>query len=202
MALEQWEIDLRKQLEEKVNNNRSQRTEPWEDKLQEEIQDVPPIQPQPQHHKKSNTPALLLVLVLLGLALLGVVAFKTGVFGNILAKFRHTDDSALVAPAHPHVQPRPTNPTAELEQLRADVAVLKERQKEWDKLAGKVKWNSDRIALVGMLMNENFLIVRNNYDRGHLIFFNQDWTIDQMPHYIELTDTDREYLRKFCKPGQ
>jgi len=57
------------------------------------------------------------------------------------------------------------------------------------------------LSLMGLLLNENFMIVRNNYNKGHLIFFNRDWTLDQMPHYLELTDDDKEYLKKFVKPS-
>jgi hypothetical protein len=207
MALEQWEIDLRRQLQDKIDK-KSLKKEPWEEKLQEEIQDVPATPPHHHHHpKKNNSLVFVVLLVFLGLATLFAFDFKSG--GTIRNWFmekwssQKCDDSKCDVPTTSPLKPWPSTLDAELARMRADIDALKtsqgKNQQDVDKLAAKVKYNSDRIALLGVVVNENFLIYRNNYDRGHLIFFNRDWTIDQMPHYIELSEQDLNYLKKFVK---
>jgi hypothetical protein len=91
----------------------------------------------------------------------------------------------------------------EIASLRSYIQKIDSENKiNLEKLTSKLKWNSDRITLMGIMFNENFLIVRNNHFKGHLIFFNRDWTLDQVPHYVQLSDDDKEYLRKFIKTNQ
>ena len=210
MALEQWEIDLRKQLEGRINNNKPKNGQTWEDKLVEDIEDLPQVREravQKANDKNNNTLIMLVLLIVLGIATLFAYDSKSG--GKIQAwiQARFTSSSAPQNPTGPVIGP--TNPVgpksydAEIAALRADIQrVEADNKANMDKLAAKVKWNGERITLVGMLLNENFMIVRNNYDKGHLIFFNRDWTLDQMPHHLELSDEDRDYLKKFVKPGQ
>jgi hypothetical protein len=61
----------------------------------------------------------------------------------------------------------------------------------------KTKWNNDRIFILGLMSNENNLILQNDYDKNHLLFLDKDWKIDQEPHYIQISNEDREYLKKY-----
>ena len=53
-----------------------------------------------------------------------------------------------------------------------------------------------------LLLNENFSMIMKGADASDFIFFNRDWTLDRMPKYIELTEDDKEYLKKFVRPNQ
>lgn len=214
MALEQWEIDLRKQLEGRINSNKPKNGQTWEDKLVEEIEDLPQVRErveQKANDKKNNTLVMLVLLIVLGVATLFAYDSKSG--GKIQAwiQARLSPACATQDPTGPVIGPNigpnpgPQSKTydAEIAALRADIQrVDADNKANMDKLAAKVKWNGERITLMGMLLNENFMIVRNNYNKGHLIFFNRDWTLDQMPHYLELSDEDREYLKKYVRPAQ
>jgi hypothetical protein len=209
MALEQWEIDLRKQLEGRINSNKPKPGQTWEDKLVEEIEDLPQVQERKAQQKANNTLIMLVLLIVLGVATLFAYDSKSG--GKIQAWIQSKFSSTCTPqdPSGPVIGPtNPTGPQAksydtEIAALRADIQrVEADNKANMDKMAKKVEWNSQRITLMGMLLNENFMIVRNNYNKGHLIFFNRDWTLDQMPHYLELSDEDREYLKKYVKPGQ
>ena len=208
--LEQWEVDLRKQLEERINNNKPKNGQTWEDKLVEEIEDLPQVRERAQRRandKKNNTLIMMVLLIVLGVDMLFAYDSKSGgkIQAWIMARF--ASSSAPEQPG-PSIGPGPSTPKtkdydAEIAALRGDIQKMDaENKANLDKLSKKVDWNSQRIVLMGMVLNENFMIVRNNYNRGHLIFFNRDWTIDQMPHYLELSDDDREYLKKYVKPGQ
>lgn len=184
MALEQWEIDLRRQLEGKINNTKP--TQTWEDKSE--------IQPRRSEKPKDNTLLMLSLLVVLGCALLFAYDSKSG--GKIQSLFS-TDSNVL----QPSVNVS-RNYDAEIASLRSDIQRLDaDNSAKSDKLNSKIQWNSDRLTLMGMLLNENFMIVRNNNNKDHLIFFNRDWTLDQMPRYLQLSNDDKEYLKKFVKPS-
>jgi len=198
MALEQWEIDLRRQLEGKVNNTKP--TQTWEEKLVEEIQPLPRNTEKPKD--TNNTIVMLVLLIILGCATLFAYDAKSG--GRIQSWFASLGTKSSDEPIvqQPSVSGGPNNYDAEIASLRSDIQRIDADNKaKLDKLTTKVQWNSDRLTLMGLLLNENFMIVRNNYNKGHLIFFNRDWTLDQMPHYLELSDDDKEYLKKFVKPS-
>jgi len=174
--VEQWEIDLRKQLTDKKLK------EQWEDQLQEEIEDVPPSKPKIQ--QKDNSVGFLIILIILSVIILGAFAYKSNWFpGNWF------NTPAVVSPGPNLVPISPPSHRKELDTMRAELKELKD----------KVRWHTDQLTLVGVILNENFSIVYSNYDRSHLIFFNQDWTLNGMPRYISLTDVDRQFLQKYVK---
>ena len=54
-----------------------------------------------------------------------------------------------------------------------------------------------RSMLMGLLLNENFNIIKQDESKDEMVFFNSDWTLNKMPSHIELSDEDRDYLRKY-----
>ena len=205
-VLEQWEIDLRNQLLEGSQSERE-----WEERLRNELQNVPSrkkrkinveskASPSPsplvESKKKDTFFGYYLVIFILVLMALFIYNQKSG--GTISKWFKNRIQIAVPdrSPQKPTLPSLPSDKPI-VTQLQADVAKLKQ---DMDGLSGKVKWNSDRITLMGMVLNENFVIMGNNYNRSHLVFFNSDWTIDKMPKYLEIQDKDKEYLQKFVKP--
>lgn len=199
MALEQWEIDLRRQLTEKVNT----KPQTWENKLTEEINALPKVV---KTKAKDNTTIVMFVLfIVLGCFTLYVYEHKSeGMIQSWISSL-FTTNSVEQSPVQPQLQ-KPSYNTdydAEIATLRSDIKKIDSENKvNLEKLTSKLKWDSDRITLMGIMLNENFLIVRNNNFKGHLIFFNRDWTLDQAPHYLQLSDDDKDYLRKFIKINQ
>ena len=76
-----------------------------------------------------------------------------------------------------------------LQKIQNDVAM---HQDVLNKLESKTQDNKEKIGLIGVLFNENTLVIRNAHDKDHLIFFNRDWTIDRMPQHLKLNDEDKE----------
>lgn len=201
-VLEQWEIDLRNQLLEGSQSERE-----WEERLRNELQNVPSrkkrkinveskVNSLVENKKKDAFFGYYLVIFVLILMTLFIYNQKSG--GTISKWFENRIQIASPdrSPQNPTLPSMPPDKPI-VTQLQADVAKLKQNM---DVLSGKVKWNSDRISLMGMVLNENFVIMGNNYNRSHLVFFNSDWTIDKMPKYLEIQDKDKEYLQKFVKP--
>ena len=184
MALEQWEIDLRKQLDKKVNTPKHVKT--LEDKIVETIQGTTTVVP--SKPAGNNTSLMMVLLIVLGLAMLFAYDEKSG--GGfqswVTSKFHPVADDVVL----------PKTQNTEIAALQSDIQRI---EADNQKLAAKVKFNTDRLNLMGMLLNENFTIMKNNYDKNNLMFFKRDWTFDQMPRHITLTDEDREYLKKFVK---
>lgn len=210
-VLEQWEIDLRNQLLEGSQSERE-----WEERLRNELRDVPPRKTprknKPTRDKNMPSPFETKVktkkkqdgyfgyyLIILCLMVAAGFVYNQKSDGAITRWVQNRIQISV--PERPAQNPPlpviPPDKSSEVAQLQTDVAKLKQ---DMDVLTGKVKWNSDRITLTGTLLNENFVIMRNNYDRSHLIFFNADWTIDKMPRYLELQEKDKEYLQKYVKP--
>ena len=64
-------------------------------------------------------------------------------------------------------------------------------------LQSKVGSIRDKVMLMGLLLNENFNIIKQDESKDEMVFFNSDWTLNKMPSHIELSDEDRDYLRKY-----
>ena len=171
--LEQWEKDLRRQL----TGIKAVR-ESWENDLAHDIADVP--------YKKSvknNTNVFVACLIVLTFLILFAYDHKTGAiqqWWKTISNKSHDND---------------------IENLKSIVSQhqveLESQQQSLEKLQVRTKNNTEKINLSGILMNENFTIIRNEADRKQLIFFNRDWTIDKMPQHLNLSDEDKEYLQKY-----
>jgi hypothetical protein len=200
MKLEQWEIDLQNQL---------RRIEPDVTKPMPEIKSevvIPNIStpnleepkdtvPAPISNGNSGTMQFLLLFVILFIATLFVYDNKTGGklktwvsshFSNKIEKVEKIDN-------------KKTN-DSDLFKLRSDFEKFtNENKSQLDALTNKVGSIRDKVMLMGLLLNENFNIIKQGENKEEMVFFNRDWTLDKMPTHIELSDEDREYLKKYIK---
>ena len=169
MALEKWEIELRKQLDKKVNSPKQAQT--WEDKIVADVGATPIV------YKSNNTAFMMIAFIVLGFAILFALYEKSDKFQS----WTGSDDISS---------------KTEIVMLKSDVEKLNEKMK---RSTERINLLGDRLNLMGILFNENFTVLKNNHDRSNLMYFNRDWTISSMPKYIKLTDEDREYLKKYIK---
>lgn len=153
--MEQWEIELRKQL---AQNN-----------------------VQKEHVEENKNTLSLIVLIILGVLTLVAYQKKSSInvkswvqnqFNEIITK---VDDKGI-------------------DDLKKQNEEIKKTIVDLDQ---KTKWNNDRIFILGLMSNENNLILQNDYDKNHLLFLDKDWKIDQEPHYIQISNEDRDYLKKY-----
>ncbi len=207
--LEQWEIDFRQQLQDASYDVPKGKT--WEDKLREEISNIQPAPPRPHHPPKQNNTWMFAVVIIL---LLGAVVFaynmKTGAISNWYnSHFRSAPacteppcDNPFEGPSGPTPPHNPHNELAmQVHQLRIDLDKMKaENATKYEEMQKKLKWNGDRITLLGMLNNENWLVIRNEGpNSSNYIYFNADWTLSRQPQYLQLTQADRDFLERFRK---
>lgn len=169
--LEQWEIDLRQQLEEKINYK------------EEKMETKANVENLSKKEYMNNTFVMLFVLILLVFAIVFIYNSK---------KIKDVKDNVGIK------YPTKTNYDIQIASLRSDIENVVSSS---NKLNGKIQANNDRLSVMGMLLTENFLIVRNNHDKNDLVFFNRDWSLDRMPKHLRLSDEDKEYLKKFT-PNQ
>jgi hypothetical protein len=205
MALEQWEVELRKQLKDSSYTVQP-KEKTWEDRLREQISNVQPTPPAQHHAPKKNNNAIFLMVILV---LLGAVAFavnmKTGVISNLFKS--KAPEATVVDPANPFEQrktdpvPPGNNLASEVRQIRIDVDRMKaDNNAKFEDMQKKIKWNGDRITLLGMMHNENWLVIRNQgANSSQFLYFNGDWTLSGMPQYLQLTADDQEFLEKYRK---
>ena len=179
MRVENWEKDLKKEFSASKN----------------------PV----QKSKKDSSSAVLLIF----LAVLMAAAFL--IVGNQKNNGKWAEWAKSQIPfinkkvvTEKVVPPKENNEISEMRseimRLRSDLQQIKSEQDEsWAKAWNRMNQNHDRIVLLGTLHNENWVIMKNGYNRGHIIFFNQDWTIGKMPQYIRVTPEDREFLEKYLR---
>lgn len=58
----------------------------------------------------------------------------------------------------------------------------------------QIKRNKSDLNLIAILHNENFASVRQITGNQNLIFINPDWTIDDMPDNLKLTDEQKKEI--------
>lgn len=83
--------------------------------------------------------------------------------------------------------------------LQKKIVELESKNKE---LEEKLLWNSQRIGLMGIMLNENFILLKNNSSKDGLIFLGRDWKISKMPKNLELTEQDKQILEQFIETSQ
>jgi hypothetical protein len=199
MALEDWENELRKQFEETEEKSASDKYVDSVPQQKNKIE-VPSPVPAPvivpvTENKDSSTFVFFVLLVIIGLATILVYDNKTGNhFKNWIFSSFQTKQSVSV------VKEETFDP--ELVKLKSDIDKFKlENKSSLDAINAKLNVNSSKIGLMGLLLNENFSMIMKGADASDFIFFNRDWTLDRMPKYIELTEDDKEYLKKFVRPN-
>ena len=175
--MEQWEINLRKLLEEK---NAVRETRP--EKLDVKVSSNSAMKPS----SFSDNIMILVALVLLGIIVVFALDHKSGdklqgLFHAKLTFFSKNDERIQ------HLE----------EETREIHEKFTSLLKEYDRLSSKVEANVSKTNLMGFLLNENFMIIRDNKDKSQFIFFKRDWKLNHMPQFIKLNEEDLQYLQKY-----
>jgi hypothetical protein len=167
MALEQWEIDLRNQLNG-VQGTVSLET-PQEVVVEEAVV------------KQTSDLALYFALgCFLLVASLLLLDFKTNFISNLVRKDNmveiKVDDEILAGAA--------SNSNAAPNLILEEIDSLKKR----------VKSHGDKIFLLGVVSNENSTISKYNGNKKEMISINKDWTLSRKPTHLSFTQEDMTYL--------
>ena len=200
MELEDWEKELRNEYgspEVKAEPTPSAQSAPvpvQEPKLEEPKVKIKPVD---DKSKDSGTWLFLVLFLILGITIVWIYDDKTG--GKIKSSIMSTFHSKE------NVQPEEKEliSDAEVGKLKNELEKFRSENKTAiDAIQAKLNSNSSKIGLMGLLLNENFTMIMNGKDASDFIFFNRDWTLDRMPKYIEMTEDDKEYLKKFIRKNQ
>lgn len=173
MAIEQWEIDLRKKLEG------TQKPKNWEKQLMEDVNYIP------ETKKEDNVVLLLLIFIVLGLITLFAYEFKTKKISSMFSKENIENKEVISVPEN-----------NEIDVLKSEIIKLTLKT---DKLKDYLNNHANKVNLLGMISNQNFWVIQANKDKKDLVYFNRDWTINKMPNGITLTEEDKLYLQKYVK---
>jgi len=200
MELEDWEKELRNEYgspEVKAEPTPSAQSTPvpvQEPKVEEPKVEIKPVD---DKSKDSGTWLFLVLFLILGITIVWIYDDKTG--GKIKSSIMSTFHSKE------NVQPEEKEliSDAEVGKLKNELEKFRSENKTAiDAIQAKLNSNSSKIGLMGLLINENFTMIMNGKDASDFIFFNRDWTLDRMPKYIEMTEDDKEYLKKFIRKNQ
>lgn len=183
MATEQWEIELRRQLGKEIPR----------------IENTPIIIEKKASSFISESLIMMFLLVVLGITLLFAYDYKTD--GQIQKLLYSLFTPVMSAKQNESpIEPLPPKPDSQIESIIALKEDIQKSKLTLDGLSSQMRANEEKISLIGIVLNENFLVIRNNLPKDNMIFFNRDWTIDKMPKNITLTEEDKAYLNKFIKP--
>jgi hypothetical protein len=205
MELEDWEKELRNEYgspEVKAEPTPSAQSAPvpvQEPKVEiKPVEDKPvEIKPVEDTPKDSGTWLFLILFLILGITIVWIYDDKTG--GKI--------KSSIMSTFHSKENVKPEEKElisdAEVAKLKTELEKFRSENKTViDAIQAKLNSNSSKIGLMGLLLNENFTMIMNGKDASDFVFFNRDWTLDRMPKYIEMTEDDKEYLKKFIRTNQ
>jgi hypothetical protein len=192
MKIEAWEIELKKQFE--TNDVKIIEDVVEEKKYENTIEESKIIHSPVNSNEDNSTLFFLAMLIILGISILFVYDYKTG--GNI----KKWMTSAFVSKHIEKIDKEEITEDAEVAKLRTDLEKYKsENKSNIDALSAKINTNANKIGLMGLLLNENFSMIMKGEKSNDFVFFNRDWTLDRMPRYIDLTEDDKEYLKKYVK---
>lgn len=182
MATEQWEIDLRRQLGKEIPK----------------LENAPIEVDKKASSFLSESFIMMFLLVILTVSLLFAYDYKTD--GSI-QKLVYSSFTPVMSPKQNEspIEPLSPKPDSQIESIIALKEDIEKSKLTLDGLSSQMRANEEKISLIGIVLNENFLVIRNNLPKDNMIFFNRDWTIDKMPKNITLTEEDKAYLNKFIK---
>lgn len=92
------------------------------------------------------------------------------------------------------------NPPCENKPISQELEVRSQIERlriEQDKINKRLAWSNERLVLLATVQQENFAALKNG--DNNFIYFKGDWTINQMPRFLELTPEDKEFLKKYLK---
>lgn len=174
----------------------------WEDELDDEYgncptEPAPAPTPKPQ---KSYTLTLILAAILVVLANLGILEWKTpGYIGNMLG----ANKKAIAVPNENKNQESAEEPIKDdsypfnYEEAYRD---LHERvtQLEAQKTANKAELRelNHQMTLLAIVSDENAVIARRLHRNNEFIYINQDWKINRMPSNIKFDERTRTFLQE------
>jgi hypothetical protein len=195
MKLEPWEIELQNQL---GSNLAPEVPKTIPVPVEPEVVSEPT--PVVEETKGPGTWAFLILFTVLALSSLYIYDGKTG--GKMkswaTSRFHTVPQEQKPKENKPVEQPKVEFEDAEVAKLRTELYKLKNENKaQYDAVMGKLNAVGNKVVLMGLLLNENFNIIRQSANYEDMVFFNKDWTLNKMPKYIDLSDDDREYLRKY-----
>lgn len=180
--MEEWEIELKQQLSN-VSTKAKSSSDNWEEELRKQVSSVLPS----EKNKINKTLIFLVLLIFLSIAVIFVFNHKTN---NSLVNLFKQDHQKTEEKIEEIIEEEKPN---EFVLLKEQIKSLEEDR---DKLSANCKKQAQQICLLGVLLNENFLIVRDGYEKNDMILLNRDWKIKKFPKHIKLEKSDIEFLEK------
>lgn len=185
--MEDWEKELRDQFGDAPN----QTVKPVP-----HVEEAPKTSPNMPAHQ-SDSGAWMFWVLLIGLGILSLWLYDNKTNGSIKSLFMSAFHNKVESS-----EKNGKNQESDFSKLKAELEKFKEENKtSLDAIQNKLASNSTKIGLMGLLLNENFTMIMKGADASDFVFFNRDWTLDREPKYIELTEEDKEYLRKLVRPN-
>lgn len=132
----------------------------------------------------ANINRALLVIVILGIVHLEYVYWTSSKQKDI--------PSDCIVMDHSHLEHKLLCHERQIDKLTNQYDSIMNCQYQMNK---DLRRNRNLLALVGSLHNENWCAVRNG-SRDYL-YINHDWTIDRLPKYLTLSNSEREWFNNY-----
>lgn len=158
----------------------------WEINLRKDLKGVKKKKPE------SKAISKWIIVLLLLVSFIALIGIKLD-----LSQYWTKKSEITTVESKPEIKPVPpvVNGTKE---LRSELEKIKlENKEKFDDLNVRLSKNIDRVRLLGMMNNENWLVIRNQGPNSEeFIYFNSDWTVNRMPQYLKISPADRMFLRR------
>lgn len=177
--MEEWEVELKQQLSN-VSTKPKSSLDNWEEELRKQVSSVPPV----QKNKINKTLIFLVLLIFLSIAVVFVFNHKTN--NSLTNLFKQETPQKI----EEKIEEKKNNEFVSLKEQ------IKSLEEDRDRLSANCKKQAQQICLLGVLLNENFLIVRDGYEKNDIVLLNRDWKIKKFPKHLKLEQSDMEFLEK------
>lgn len=170
--------------------------ENWEEDLLNQVGGKKAEEPSKEIPFDNKTKIILGAILFLTLAIFLALEYKSagGSFKSWVQSRFQKKNVVLDQPSKVQIEEQ-----IDIKDLISKITALEAKNKE---LENQLLWNSQRIGLMGIMLNENFMLLKNNLSKDGLIFLGRDWKISQMPKNLKLTDEDKEILKQFLETPQ
>ena len=153
--------------------------------------------PYETRRKKSNNKTFNLFLSILILIVFIFIVFQNKKDKIDILKFEWENWTQEA----PEVESRPeTKPPLLKDPQILDIqSKLNSLQKEYESLSSESALVRKRNTLLAIINNNNWCVIKNNLNKNDLIYLMGDWKISQYPKHINLSESDREFLKEFVR---
>lgn len=170
----------------------------WLNDMQNEIEGMTGPRAFPAKKKEEYATSMIVVAIFMCVALVAAYVYRTKVGGIGDSQMPQYANSGY-DPSYFRQQQQSQLPPARFQEPTVTRQEMDAQQQALVKIWDRTKWLTDITTLNAILENHNLQVTQRGYPKSHYIHLNEDWTINRVPEYVQLTPQDRAWIQKFVR---